>query len=482
MKQRLLLALLVLFASVGTTWGQGTLREGEAGTPETPVAASPSNTTFKPESSVQLKVTGIASGKKIKVGNVTSTGTSYTFDIAAGSSPVTIEPVADATYTGLEFNGQVSNVTLAHASLATVSFKNNGGKLGTSGLTISSAALTQLDCEDCGLTTLPTNIGRYLGGKMTLNVKNNKISTLDLPTGITQANAMTIQVDGNSIKNIPTASDNVTVTWGTQNLTFEETPVANEYFSVWTKLVTDKIFKDLSGTDAITDISKVSVSWSKTVKTNNAGDVVFYGGSTYNYGDIKCTIKHKAKASSYPTYVYSMTVDPAVFGLTKTVGDGGTMGNPSSGITNGEVTQGSVLTFAPKANDGFVFDKYTDVKGLKVSASNPNQFEVVGDGENPNVTINATFKALQYKVIHSGGANGSYKIKVDGNEIQSISNPTVTYGKVLKIETSPKTGYKARVKVNDQEITGSSDLFTYAVTGAPYSTTAKDINPSLIFN
>lgn len=477
MKQRLLLALLVLFASVGSMWGQGTLREGEAGAPE-----SPNNTTFKPESSVQLKVTGIPSGKKITVGSVTSngSGTSYTFDIAAGNS-IDIVPEEGATYTGLEFNGQVSNVTLAHASLATVSFKNNGGKLGTSDLTISSAVLTKLECEDCGLTELPEIVDGNLGGTMTLNVKNNKISNLSLPSGIAEAHAMTILVDGNSITNIPTASDNVTVTWGTQNLTFLEQPIANEYFSVWTKLVKDEIFEGLSGTDAITDISKVSVSWSKTVKTNNAGDVVFYGGSTYNYGDIKCTIKHKAKASSYPTYVYSMTVDPAVFGLTMSVGDGGRMADPS---TEGKVTQGSVLTFAPTAKEGFVFDKYTDVKGLKVSASNPNQFEVVGDGENPNVTINATFKALQYKVIHSGGANGSYKIKVDGNEIQSITDPTVTYGKVLIIETSPKTGYKARVKVNDKEITGSEDVFTYTVvktTESAFATTAKDVEIEVFF-
>ena len=468
MKQRLLLALLVLFASVGSTWGQSQF--------------TPSGST------VTVKISGIPVGKTITLSGTsyaqTSDGknTTFTFDVPASASTTTVNLGEGASYTGLEFNGRVGSATLDHEQLATVAFKNNGGTL--SDLTITKAKLISLDCENCGLTSWPTGLNNdKLGGILSLNVKSNKLVSITLPSDIQPTHAITVSVDNNKITTIPTVYDNVSIVWGTQRLEYNPTnnPVANEYFAVYTELIEGKIFKSIPDADKISSISDVTVSWNKTVKTNNAGDVVFYGGSTYNYGsDITCTIKHKAKASSYPTYVYSMTVAPAVFGLTVSSGEGGSMADPSKG---NKVKQGDILTFAPTATAGFAFDKYTEVNGLKVSSSNPNSFEVVGDKENPNVTIKATFKALEYKVLHSGGANGTYAVKVDGKEI--ASNATVTYGKTLTIETSPRTGYKARVKVNEKEITTSKEnVFSYAIdntTDADFATTAKDVKIEVFF-
>lgn len=472
MKQRLLLALLVLFASVGTTWGQTKLT--------IPVNTGKVTVTVK-----------LAENQTMPVA---------TNDFTVSGSTITILNNAGTVAKDISFSGGLfSEITVS------------GGTVKKFEVSTPDATLTKLTLNSIGLETLTVTKASNLS---TLSCNNNKLTTLTL-SGLTaltsldcsgnQLESLTVDAgsftkfdcSSNHLKTIPsvTMTGNNKMTFGTQtiDLTGSVTTIAN----VWKNIVTPV-------TNSITVPFPNAVTGSKTTYTfssNDAhenpvspGEYKFYNSSAYVSGDYVLRIQNTDTKYSGYTYEVKIRVTPAQFTYSFT-NDGGvdlsgtkgtmtvyikqadgtfvdlseSVASESSSVEASAATlraasdpdpdyihEGDVLRFSVDPKDNYTFKEFT-YSGLTPNSgfsktSNPAEFTVKGGiKDDVKITANATYNTDTYKINYNPvdpAAAGSFTIvKSDGTVVTDGSS--VAYNTTLEIKPTANTNYTVdKVTIN----------------------------------
>lgn len=100
---------------------------------------------------------------------------------------------------------------------------------------------------------------------------------------------------------------------------------------------------------------------------------------------------------------------------------------------------GQTVTLAATGNTGYEFTSWdvykTGESGTKVSVTN-NQFTM----PDYDVTVTATFTAIDYNVTYSAPSNGNYTIKVASGTASSATK-TANYGQTITLAATPSGGY-----------------------------------------
>lgn len=100
---------------------------------------------------------------------------------------------------------------------------------------------------------------------------------------------------------------------------------------------------------------------------------------------------------------------------------------------------GQTITLAASPNTGYEFTSWTVTgvtSGDNIAVSN-NQFTMPAE----NVTVTATFTAIDYSVTYSAPSNGNYTIKVASGTASSATK-TANYGQMITIAANANTGYQ----------------------------------------
>ena len=442
MKQRLLLALLVLFASVGTMWANITF-------------TVPSNI-----GTVTLTVTGDEADQCITVADdATITYSNRVYTIKNNTSSPKEYTILDKKITELTFSvsGGATVTDISGDGIGTIT-KITAENVGLETINLNLSALTTLDISGNKIADSNfTSSNSTLPSLSTLDVSNNKLTGFGLIWFInhepsTDAEwATKIDISGNSIPNVTNSDKYKSLTWGTQYISYSTTtPKANEWFGTVAKLVNGLHLFTYNNT---LTYDKLNISWHPQGKTNSIataneiGDVKFYSGSTWFSGVAECTISQK-NVSNGPKYVVTLNVNPATFTITKnvTAGKGSIrVFNGQTEITTGTVSPDDMLTIITSPNDGYVLDA-NSLKTVGMTKSG-DQYKVIGSTTSDNLEIQAAFKAIEYTINHSGSGNGTYEIKCDGETL--TSGTKLTYDKELSLSTVSESGFKARVFINE---------------------------------
>ncbi|MDD7632062.1 MAG: hypothetical protein SOY43_11145 [Parabacteroides sp.] len=482
MKQRLLLALLVLFASVGTMWGadDATITI-PGGVPAVTISYSKTN-----ESGKTGTVKFYLNSSETALTESSSSTVTITPSSSEQSVTVTLTDVASV---GLTVNGQVKGITLSNAKFTSLEVKNNNQKLG-SDLSLTGASLTSLIVNECGLTSLPTE-GFATNKAVTVNVKNNQIDDLSKVNiiGRTADAKLTYYLDGNKITKLSSApNDNVVFNYGTQ-VVDKSASVTDIVANNWYK-ISDKLFTDIAPLSGL-ETSQASVSWKQnnvnvSILNQNGWEYKFFSGSKYLQGAITCTVTPDRKLN-LPTYAISFNINPAQFKLKQAPSTAGDVAGNSLSITNktdhvtaddaGMVCDGDVLLFSPTANaaKGYTFKGY-EVSGL-VKTNDANEYKVsVTDKTVDVVSVEALFEQKTFTVTVSKTGNGMYEV-VDADKNPVSLTSKIPYGTTLYVKATPDAGYSPLVSVNNHVINPEGESSTYA--GYYMVTVTANINISI---
>ncbi|MCF2659321.1 hypothetical protein JQM83_09060 [Parabacteroides distasonis] len=475
MKQRLLLALLVLFASVGSTWadtkltipvntGKVTVTVKLADNQTMPVATndftvSGNTITILNNAGTEAKAISFSAGLFSEI--TVSGGTVKQFEVST----------TDATLTKLTLNSiGLETLTVTNASnLATLSCNNNKLK---EELDLSSlSALTSLDCSVNQLTNL-------------------KVSSTPQFT--------TLNCSSNHLQTVPTATmaTNYKMTFGTQtiDLTEDVTTIAN----VWKNVISS--VKSEIGTPFPNDATGTNTTYkfsSSDAHENpvSPGEYKFYNSSAYVSGDYVLMIQNTDTQYSGYTYEVKIRVTPAQFAYSFTNDggknlSGGTKGtmtvyikqangtfvnlyeSVASATTSVEASasslrattssapqyihEGDVLRFSVDPQDNYTFKEFT-YSGLTPNSgfsktSNPAEFTVKGGiKDDVKITANATYNTDTYKINYNPvdpAAAGSFTIvKSDGSVVTDGSS--VAYNTTLEIKPTANPNYTVdKVTIN----------------------------------
>lgn len=435
MKQRLLLALLMLFSSVGfmkvdaqisitlpktekeetvtITFNAKTFRSGNLLTGSYPtfgnasVAAKSTSATqvvyeFKTKTTEDLTLTLDATNKNASTwGDI-----KVAIDGKVSQFVVTNNPDKDSKthvlnyITSLSFtnNGELSTLKLC---------KSNGY------LTTGLPKLTSLSCSGNKLNYIPS---KQEGGK-------DKISTYDVGEQSPSSNMLsTITFDAKSGYTLKVAD-------------FDKS--ASTIFSP------EPTSLSISGLE--NDKKENVFSYVKS----ESGKYFFKNGDIFMDGDFTAKIAVGSDDKNYPGVVICgvpVTVNPATFELKAEKikitpeGAGSIVSDPTdlSGLKREQV-----IKLTPKYNSGYEFEKFQNLVGLESVGQDGNtySFKVLGD-KDPE--IEAVFKAKGATVTYNtpDAAQGTLRVtKAENNELVPSGN-TVPVGTKLLITAKAKDGYK----------------------------------------
>lgn len=180
-----------------------------------------------------------------------------------------------------------------------------------------------------------------------------------------------------------------------------------------------------------------------------SGKYFFKDGDIFMDGDFTAKIAVGSDDKNYPDVVICgvpVKVNPATFELknekiTITPKDAGSIESDPTNLSG--LKRGQVIKLTPKYNPGYEFDKFGIVAGLEAAGQDGNSysFKVKGD-KDPE--IKAIFKAKGAKVTYNtpDAAQGTLRVtKAENNELVPSGN-TVPVGTKLLITAKAKDGYK----------------------------------------
>lgn len=484
MKQRLLLALLMLLTSAGFMKAQ-TMKVTPWGTSDVVLTFDKLIILSSPTSDANVQLSTDQKTLTIKAA-YGAREVSFSTD-AATTMTVTgnvqkIEDSAASSLTSLTCTGNSLNVlNLTHSTgLKTLNASNN--KISSLTWPSSSSALTTVNLSQNALASLDVSDLTQLES---LDVSNNQLTSLDL-NGLTELN--TLNVSGNKINTISNLPTGLTPTYGTQTLTAGPTgKPAN------TPRVVSAVAETLLGStvtaDQISSIKWTKLDGTKYVTDNTAQSLGTPSDAYYFYdntglfvdGTYCCEVTFNDKNTTFKgrTFCFEgLVVDPALVPMlaTSIVGANatGVTLNTSNSLTTTTpviVQQGQTITLSVATpENGYDAEKteWKDLKGLVAlgGASAPYvgktyQFKVAAkynastkETEEPRLAV--AVPGYSHKVVFDNATQegGSFSVKkVVGTEEKTLnSGDAVLYGETLVISVKANEGYKPTLLVNKQEV------------------------------
>lgn len=477
MKQRLLLALLVLFASVGTTWGQDdTLAVpeggGEGGTQEEVTPTPPGENQFK------------FTVEKGKTATVTFGNVNNNFTVTEPSAPNVAEPVtAVINYKTLTVNNSKGTdavtVTVAGGSYEKLTF---------------STGITDITFEAANtyLQTLDINGGATDGILSTLNINEITGSLRSLTIGVNKLKLASIPEKKSTYSKYSISAQSPT------DLQAVEHEAANTALDLnLTKLGLNTIFP--GETFKINNwkykaANATSYSSTSYVHTDSSAPnrFSFYSGST-NYvegnewmdGAYTCEVEIASISTKYPgvVVVVPINVGPASYTWpTITIlpnNTGSVTALKGSTTVTGTVVKGNKISLTPVPVTGYTFSKFeaTGMTISKVPDSN-DLYEATITGKTKDaITLKAVFVADTKTVTIQTPSHGSIVLYESDGTTEIKNNANVAIGKKIIIKANPEPGYQLDfVQVNGSKLGDSN----YDSTGKYYFYTVSATDVTLI--
>lgn len=532
MKQRLLLTLLVLFASVGMV-------KADANTIVMSIPASAGDVVVTYSGGTEPTLSeGFIEGE-----NYTVSGSAIT--IKSAGTPLTPTITLNPATKGLTFKGNITSISIDHAPLASLTFSSAR----VNGLTVTSSSLKTLKCSELGLTsltltgataleelnasdnklialagTIPTSLKKLdisknafatfdpssLVNLTDLNVSNNALSSINVAAA-KLTKLVRLNLSGNKIKNFAAGESPDTkcsVIWGVQTISAtgdSKSKPANVGINV------KALIKDALGLTA-EPASYSSVKWMikdgdvYVADPNTAhlqtptypNEYRFYNNSTKVFvdGTYQCTVTVDGRTYN----IEGIEVKPAEFTLSWT-----TPANASalavtkggSGVTNGDVNnvkQGDVLLFQTTMDEGYDKVVYT-IEGLKPAnglvapyAYNPfrctveGKYKDVANSEVPKISavVSGAKHTVKYEAsdVSKGGTFTVEKQSKDGSKVALNSGDDIATGDKLIVTILPNASYTGTLYINNTQktIEGGSNVYSYTVENSD-----KDFNIAVTF-
>lgn len=424
MKQRLLLALLMLFSSVGfmKVDAQISITLPQTKTAEDVTITFTSSTKkFKPTTSSDKGSYPMMGKTEPKVSQDGATAT-YIFETKAQESSYTLKtdiPNSDPKVWGnitLTLNGKVSKFKVSNektnnlqSSIISLSFTNN-------------EELSEL----------------VLGGAI------NAYTTDGLP------NLKELSCSGNKLIWIPVKPTNMEASkYSIGKQILDATLIgktSNSKDGVEFSISDLKVFSSLKGYN-ITN-AKDKDGNAVTVKKVADNKFVFTKGDIFFDGEL--TFDVEVTDTNYPGVIISgvkTTISVPTFTLkTENLKFDSKQGTITSNINfdgSKTVKKGDKIVLTPAPNDGYAFDKFTSYKGVSEPTLDGNAYTFIVLGDVDPV-IEAAFKAKGATVTYNtpDAAQGTLRVtKAENNELVASGN-TVPVGTKLLITAKAKDGYK----------------------------------------
>lgn len=432
MKQRLLLALLMLFSSVGFMKAQAfdPITIGVPKDAKVTITLTSSSFTFTSESYPQLYSGSDVVTPEGGVDKLNSKTVKWILEPEATTNYELSTATNDDSWgnLSLSLDGKVTSFVVSGAAtnkfqelITSLSFTNNGvleqlvlaskNAYKTTGL----PKLASLSCAGNKLNYIPSKLGDDGKVKLTTyNVGEQSPSSTRLTT--------------------------VNVTEPKNGLTLNTSSFDQQ---------TSKIFSE-TVTGALT-ISELKDKDGKVVNYAmlESGKYFFKNGDIFMDGDFTAKIAVGSDDKNYPGVVICgvpVTVNPATFELKAEKikitpeGAGSIVSDPTdlSGLKREQV-----IKLTPKYNSGYEFEKFQNLVGLESVGQDGNtySFKVLGD-KDPE--IEAVFKAKGATVTYNtpDAAQGTLRVtKAENNELVASGN-TVPVGTKLLITAKAKDGYQ----------------------------------------
>lgn len=489
MKQRLLLALLMLLTSAGFMKAQ-TMKVTPWGTSDVVLTFDKLIILSSPTSDANVQLSTDQKTLTIKAA-YGAREVSFSTD-AATTMTVTgnvqkIEDSAASSLTSLTCTGNSLNVLNLTNSTGLMTLNASNNKISSLTWPSSSSALTTVNLSQNALASLDVSDLTQLES---LDVSNNQLTSLDL-NGLTELN--TLNVSGNKINTISNLPTGLTPTYGTQTLTaVGEGFPANEGWPV------SKALNSLLGNGASLSASDLaSISWERLDGTEYKSDnttvhksttvadgYLFYDSSKNNLyvdGTYCCIVTiSSSSTSNYKGRTFrleNLTVKPAVVSLSFTklnnlasvavVGTTTTSAITFDAIEDLEsVSQGETLTFTAAAKDNnydAASTVWADLVGLvpvddskAPYTGKTYKFKVAATyaTSGPKASLSAEASGYSHKVVFDnttqvGGSFTVYKV-VGTKKVSLSSGDVVLNGEQLLVSVKANTGYTPTVLVNKE--------------------------------
>lgn len=322
----------------------------------------------------------------------------------------------------------------------------------------------------------------------TLDVENNKLTSLTVPASLT-----TLNVKGNKLATVSNLPEKCVVAWGTQDLTAvapysicANTKMSVSYYAestlglpkgsyTFSNSATDWKVKDDHG-----NYATVSTVPARKLDDDNTDSYKFYDATTKSYisGDYEAVIidakdrRFKVRFTVTPAKFNLKVVNPVKGTLKGVCSSNGSTFERSSAKGTGdaevEVFQGDVWEISYEPEAGYEFDGFAANGALDLSSGyewskNPvacvvnGKFTTLGTddlapeisvkykGSNKKITITKVDEEQGLIVVQKKDANGNLSPVQSGDE--------VPYGTKLKISVTPKTSYLGSLFINGTNIT-----------------------------
>lgn len=431
MKQRLLLALLMLFSSVGFMKAQASdpITIGVPKDAKVTITLTSSSFTFTTESYPQLYSGSDVVAPEGGVDKLNSKTVKWILEPEATTNYELSTETNDDSWgnLSLSLDGKVTSFVVSGAAtnkfqelITSLSFTNNGElnnlilQANTAYTTAGLPNLSKLTCSGNKLTRIPAKPASmkdadYLVGTQT--------PALDAIT-ITQNNSKD-GVDFSSICDLKSSS------------------LSQKIFGSWSDKYAFTIAnaKDKYGKDVTTDLVGVN----KAVYSFKQGDIFFDGDVTFDV---------KVRDANYPDVVIrgvKTSIDKPSFAVKAEVNDAN-MGTVATTVTDNKAEKGASITFtfAPKTGYSFKEVEKSSVKGLTFVEEKEYEggnvaytYTVKG---NEDVSLKGIFEAQGVKVSFNEPEGGMFRITDEkGALIANGSN--VPVGSKLKVVAIPREGY-----------------------------------------
>ena len=495
MKQRLLLALLMLLTSAGFLKAEITITVPKGAT--STITVSDITTGQEPV----LSINGS------EVHKFTTSALSYQVKADAEKDQTLV--ISNNPHKGLTITGKISNLELnSYASLETV--KASGVELTSFTLT-AAPGLTSLDLSDNNLTSIKVSAATNLA---TLDVSDNEIAslgatlpttlkTLDISNNVYSGNntytldlsylkdLTSLKIGGNRLLSVKKV-DKCVVDPGVQDFTHlqEYKPngnyiKANENLNIGEMAVTRNLVTVANDITSATEWKKLKEGTEDTYEatneaqhySTNAVNYRFYDAQkVYQSGKYECVLVKKDGFK----YRVRLNIAPAVFAIERaTLAHNAKIvaynasNSPvfSSDDTNtAQVQQGEELVVGVDFTNATKYElvQFTDIKGLELKSGeswtkNNVACKVVGKfisaEKDETPYINAEIKGANYKVTFttpdaSKGFIEVYKKDADGNYKETITSGTeLPYGTLLKIVvTAKEPNVEPKLAINGKDV------------------------------
>lgn len=480
MKQRLLLALLMLLTSAGFLKADVTFTVPKGETATVAVKIGQGNT-------IRVSVDGTVTK------DLTGT-TSYTIE-KSDKNDQSVSLLGNGLLE-LTITGKASTLAIDDESLQVLTASNVGlGTLTTSKLT----DLKSLDLSNNKLTSIDVHTATKLE---TLNVADNKLKSLgsQLPESLTTLDISNNGYEGNDykvnylyLKNLTSLTlrgnrliaaevpTNCKVNYGIQEFTEKNTyrVKANANLNIGTMANAYGLAEALEITSATQSEwkKKVNSEYQTTTEAQKIGegnDVIyrfFDANKIYTNGEYECVLNTKSGFA----FRVRLIVESAEFTMKWDAvpnADLAVTKSDNNPVNNGEiVTQGDILSIGITAKDGYSFVKFKDAKNLELAnnsawTKNPVECKVVGkfvssseEGEIVSIAAETTGKLATISwntpAIETGTITVQ-KIESDGSLTPVNNNAQLPYGSKLQITLTPQLGYTTKLVINDAEqVTGT---------------------------